>query len=377
MERVDDWLALAQGMMSQPTVPLVEDLPAAYVIDFAEARPGLSADHDDAGNVVVRYTGDGAPGDRPLVLVAHLDHPGFAVEDAAGGEATLSFRGGLGLSAAVTGAPIDFFLAGRVEPIGRGELIAAEGDNGRLARARARVLDGDAEPGGFAMWAFPGFNLDGGHIEGRVCDDLLGGAVVLSALDELARRAPEAVAVWGVFTRAEEIGFLGALEAIRLGTVPGDACVLSLECSKALADAPQGGGIIVRVGDRASIFDPGVTAALAAAAARRAAQDPGFRWQRKLMDGGACEATAFCAAGYRASGLALPLGNYHNALDDPTSGAGVGPEHVLVDDYVAGVQLLVELACSPPLLDRAPGPPAWLAERSDRARATLTGAPRA
>lgn len=377
MERVDDWLALAQGLMSQPTVPLVEDLPAAHVVDFAEARPGLSADRDDAGNVVVRYTGDGAPRDRPLVLVAHLDHPGFAVDEAAGGEAALCFRGGLGLAAAVTGAPIDFFLAGRVEPIGRGEITVAEGGNGRLASAKARVLDGDAVAGGFAMWGFPGFELDDGHIVGRVCDDLLGAAVVLSTLDELARRAPEGVAVWGLFTRAEEIGFLGALEAIRLGTVPRDACVLSLECSKALADAPQGDGIIVRVGDRASIFDPGVTAALATAAGRRAEHDPGFRWQRKLMDGGACEATAFCAAGYRASGLALPLGNYHNALDDPTSGAGVGPEHVLVDDYVAGVQLLAELACSPSLLEPAAGPPAWLAERTDRARATLAGARRA
>ena len=377
MGRVDDWLALAQGLMSQPTVPLVEDLPATHVADFAEARPGLSADRDDAGNVVVRYAGDGAHADRPLVLVAHLDHPGFAVEEVAAGEATLSFRGGLGLAAAVTGAPIDFFLAGQVEPIGRGELIEAEGDNGRLASARARVLGGDAVTGGFAMWGFPGFDLDGGHIRGRVCDDLLGAAVVLSTLDELARRRPESVAVWGLFTRAEEIGFLGALEAIRLGTVPGDACVLSLECSKALVDAPQGGGIIVRVGDRASIFDPGVTAALATAAGRRAGADPGFRWQRKLMDGGACEATAFCAAGYRASGLALPLGNYHNALDDPTSGAGVGPEHVLVNDYVAGVQLLVELALAPSLLDPSPGPPAWLAERTDRAQATLAGVHRA
>ncbi|CAN5123837.1 hypothetical protein BH24ACT1_BH24ACT1_11880 [soil metagenome] len=371
MERVDDWLAVAEGLMSQPTVPLVEDLPAAHVVDFAATQPRLSADRDAAGNVVVCYAGDGAQADRPLVLVAHLDHPGFAVEDVAGDEATLSFRGGLGLASAVKGAPIDFFLAGRVEPIGRGELIAAQGSDGRLASARARMVDGEAAAGGFAMWGFPGFALNGDRIEGRVCDDLLGAAVVLSTLDELSRRAPEGVAVWGLFTRAEEIGFLGALEAIRLGTVPRDACVLSLECSKALVDAPQGGGIIVRVGDRASIFDPGVSAALAAAARQRADDDPGFRWQRKLMDGGACEATAFCASGYRASGLALPLGNYHNALDDSTSGAGVGPEHVLVDDYVAGVQLLVELACSPSLLDPPSGPPVWLAERTDRARATL------
>lgn len=374
MEAVHDWLAVAEGLLSQPTAPLVEDLPAAHVTAFAGARPKLSAERDGAGNVVVRYGDDGAHGRPPLVLVAHLDHPGFAVGDVTGGEAELTFRGGLAVAAAVAGAPVEFFLTGRADPVGRGELIAAEGDSGRLASARARVLDGDAVSGGFAMWGFPGFAVEDGRIRSRACDDLLGAAVVLSTLDELSRRAPEGVAVWGLFTRAEEIGFLGALESIRLGTVPRGADVLSLECSKALIDAPQGGGVIVRVGDRASIFDPHLSEALAAAARRRAEEDSDFRWQRKLMDGGACEATAFCAAGYRASGLALPLGNYHNAVDDPADSSGVGPEHVVVADYVAGVHLLVELACSPSLLDPPSGPPAWMAERTDRARALLSGA---
>jgi putative aminopeptidase FrvX len=380
MERAEDCrrhLAVAEALLSLPTVPLVEDLPAAHVATFAGTRPPLDAQRDAAGNVVVRYQGRGAGAERPLVLVAHLDHPGFAVDEIAGERAQLSFRGGLGLASAVDGAPVDFFVAGQCDPVGRGILEDAAGEDGRLASARARVVDGAAVAGGFAMWGFPGFAVDGGHIVGRVCDDLLGAAVVLSTLDELARRRPDGVAVWGLFTRAEEIGFLGTLEAIRLGTVPTGASVLSLECSKALADAPQGGGVIVRVGDRASIFDPGLSEALAAAARHVADADPGFRWQRKLMDGGVCEATAFCAAGYRASGLALPLGNYHNALDDPATGPGVGPEHVAVDDYLAGVRLLVELACSPSLLEAPGGPPPWLAERGERARLVLAGDGRA
>ncbi len=376
-EQSERWLAVAGELLRLPTVPLVEDLPAAFVVAFAEARPSLAAERDAAGNVVVRYQGAGADADRPLVLVAHLDHPGFAVEEVTDDLAALSFRGGLGLASAVAGAPVDFFLPGRADPVGRGELEAAGGDGDRLATARARVLDGEAVAGGFPMWGFPGFAVNDGRIVGRGCDDLLGAAVVLSTLDELARRRPEGVAVWGLFTRAEEIGFLGALEAIRLGTVPPAADVLSLECSKALADAPQGGGAIVRVGDRASIFFPALPEALAGAARQVARDDPSFRWQRKLMDGGTCEATAFCAAGYRASGLALPLGNYHNALDDALGGPGVGPEHVVVDDYLAGVRLLVELACSPSLLEAPPGPPPWLAERTERAREALDGARRA
>ncbi|MBW3547552.1 MAG: hypothetical protein KY452_05385 [Actinobacteria bacterium] len=369
MDRRERWLGVAQGLLSQPTAPLMEELPAAAVVAFAEARPALSAGRDAAGNVVVRYESEGADLDRPLVLVAHLDHPGFAVTGTDGATATLEFRGGLAAADALPGSPVEFFRPGSGEAVGHGELVAAEGHDRRLKAATARVVDGAAEPGGFAMWRFPGFAVVNDRISGRVCDDLLGAAVVLCALDELARRQPAGTAVWGLFTRAEEIGFLGALEAIRLRTVPPRARVLSLECSQALADAPQGAGVIVRVGDRTSIFDPGLTAALVRAAGEVAAADPAFRWQRKLMDGGTCEASVFCACGYEASGLALPLGNYHNGLD---RGPGVGPEHVRVDDYVAGVRLATELALSPHLLDDgADDPGAWLRRHQDRARAQL------
>jgi endoglucanase len=213
------------------------------------------------------------------------------------------------------------------------------------------------------MLGFPGWSVRRGKVTARVCEDLLGAAAILAVLDEIALARPS-TCVWGLFTRAEEVGFLGALEAIRLGTVPMDADVLSLECSKALADAPQGGGVIVRVGDRMSIFDPSLTAALESAAAKV----EGLTHQRKLMDGGACEATAFCAAGYRASGVAVPLGNYHNAAD---KGGGVKPETVLVDDFLAEIQLLTSLATNPDLL-RDQGTPAWLAERTAHATELLT-----
>jgi endoglucanase len=213
------------------------------------------------------------------------------------------------------------------------------------------------------MWGFPGWSIEDGRVTARVCDDLLGCAAILSVLDEIAA-AGESTCVWGLFTRAEEEGFLGAFEAIRLGTVPKDADILSLECSKALPHAPQGGGVIVRVGDRMSIFDPSLTAAVEAAAAKV----DGLTSQRRLMDGGACEATAFCAAGYRASGLAVPLGGYHNASDGEP---GIVPETVMVDDYLSEVQLLTSLTRNPDLLRPSEGPPAWFADRAEKARQAL------
>lgn len=348
MERALD---IAGELLRQPTAPFFEDLPTGYVLAFTERHDGLTASTDAAGNVVVRTEGDG----HPLVLVAHLDHPGFSVE-AVGAHVSLEFRGGLALDAARPGAEVELFRRGEAEPIGRAMLTGVGGDLGRLTTARATVTEGVAVVGGYAMWAFPGFTLVHDRIVGRVCDDLVGAAAVLAALERLAGARP-ARSVWGLFTRAEEVGFLGAMEAIRLATVPPVATVLSLECSKARPDAPQGGGVIVRVGDRMSIFDPGVTEWL-----RVAADAAGVRHQRKLMDGGACEATAFCAAGFRASGLAVPLGNYHNAADD---GSGVAPEHVKVDDYLAEVELLVALGST----DVAPlAAPAWFDRRAAEAR---------
>jgi endoglucanase len=286
-------------------------------------------------------------------MMAHLDHPGFHVR-----EGGLDFKGGLAAANALEGSPLHFFRRGEVDPVAEGVLTSVTAnERGFIASATADRDDGD-----FAMWGFPGWSIADGKITARVCDDLLGAAAILAVLDDLARSRPS-TCVWGLFTRAEEEGFLGAFEAIRLGTVPRDANVLSLECSKALPHAPQGGGVIVRVGDRMSIFDPSLTAALEGAAAKV----EGLTFQRRLMDGGACEATAFCAAGYRASGVAVPLGGYHNASDGEP---GIVPETVMVDDYLSEVRLLTSLAHNPDLL--APqGEPEWYARRSAEAQRLL------
>ena len=57
-----------------------------------------------------------------------------------------------------------------------------------------------------------------------------------------------------------------------------------------------------------------------------------------------CEASAFGAAGWRTSGLAVPLANYHNAADD---GSGVAPESVLTEDFLGEVRLLEALVAAP------------------------------
>jgi endoglucanase len=114
-----------------------------------------------------------------------------------------------------------------------------------------------------------------------------------------------------------------------------------------------------------SVFDPDLTNAISLLMAEHERRQPRFRWQRKLMPGGTCEATAFGAYGYSATCLCLPLGNYHNMADIDGVAAGrrpaeVGPEFISLDDFHGLVEMLVVCATG---LD---GPATSLRARMDR-----------
>jgi endoglucanase len=94
----------------------------------------------------------------------------------------------------------------------------------------------------------------------------------------------------------------------------------------------MGDGVIVRVGDRTSIFDPAATGTLL-----QVARDAGIPVQRALMSGGTCEATAYQLYGYQTAGLCVALGNYHNCGPEEQ----IAPEFVSVDDAVGMTQLCV------------------------------------
>jgi endoglucanase len=93
----------------------------------------------------------------------------------------------------------------------------------------------------------------------------------------------------------------------------------------------MGDGVIVRVGDRTAIFDDAATAALC-----QAASEEKVPFQRCLMSGGTCEATAYQLYGYRSAGLCVALGNYHNCGPNEQ----IAPEFVSVADVEAMVRLM-------------------------------------
>lgn len=320
------WL---EGLTALPTAPGLESEIISWVRAWATNRQ-LRVKADPAGNLVVSVPGRSRR--RPVVAVAHLDHPALVAKHVAGREVVAELRGGVHPHY-LEGSKIE---SGKVT----GRVVAFSGEGGEAVVS----VSGEVEPGAILRWHFPtsAMGVDESRFRAVACDDLAGAAAALSALDEAQRQGIRHFSV--LLTRAEEVGFIGAIAACELGTIPKVAAILSIECSRASAEAPLGGGPVVRVGDASSVFTASLTNAIEGIA--RARQLP---HQRRLMSGGSCEATAFTALGWEATGLCLPLGNYHNMVDIDGVLAGrrkarLAPEEIALSDYHGLVDLLVAAA---------------------------------
>jgi endoglucanase len=313
--RHDHELRWLLEVASMPTAAGREQRVMEWIRGWVAGRPDLAVEADEAGNLVVRAAGAGAEASRPLFLTAHLDHPALVVERVLGPATLLaSFRGGV---------LEPYFRAARVRvhaSIGGSALgtVIEYAKKEPFPECQVELDDGAAgdrcRPGDVAVWDLPAASVHEDEVRAPACDDLSAVAAALAALDRV-RGKPEAAGVRVLFTRAEEVGFIGAIAACRLGTIPKAARIIALENSRSFEDSP-----IVRVGDRISTFSPALTSSVAKVAEALASREPGpgaerFRWQRKLMPGGACEASAYQAFGYEATCVCLPLGNYHNMAD--------------------------------------------------------------
>lgn len=324
------WLVDLAGL---PTASGREDAVQDWVRAWAKRRPDLRLAEDTGGNLLL--TIKGRKGREPVLAVAHMDHPGFVVTEVVDGEVTFEFRGGV--------LP-QYFVDARVEfvtgPARGGRVV----DYDPVSRTGVLTVRGvSPELGDIARWRFARRTTRKGIVAAPALDDLAGCAAALAALDRARGRAD--LRHFGVLlTRAEEMGFIGAIHAATTGALPDRARLLSIETSRASGDAPLGNGPVIRVGDASSIFDAELTNRVTAAV-----RDGGLTHQRKLMAGGSCEATAFVAHGFRAAGLCLPLGNYHNMgnLDEVEKGQGSALpmlEEISVDDFHGLIDLLLVAA---------------------------------
>ena len=339
-----DFLQLAKPLIRTPTAPFHEHFALGIARSFAAKRPLIQVLHDRCGNSLLLYDGGAQEEDDEfIVLTAHLDHPGLVWRSSQGpSRALFEILGGVELEQALTTGVRIFDLnrpaTQRGIPGTIVRTIEEEGTRYPLLEV-ATARDIPQGPGTFAMWDLPAFRVQGRRLSGRAIDDLAGAAVALCVLDSLVRHQAS-VRLGVLLTRAEEVGFVGMLAALDAGFLPRRALYINIECSSVAAGAVLGAGPILRVGDRLWVFDPNISGGLAALADELASQQPSFRYQRKLMDSGACEATPLMQADYRTGAVALPLGNYHNS----GPGAQLAPEYIHLDDANGLVRLLIHVA---------------------------------
>ena len=156
-----------------------------------------------------------------------MDHPGFVIRKRISDrKLVVRFLGGVGDRYFCVGTRV-IVMPGRVRArLGR-----------RLSKSRrefeietASEITGEAQ---YAVWDLPEFSSRNGILRGRVCDDLIGVATVLTVLAEL-RGTKAGANVVGVLTRAEEVGFQGALMVAESKRLKRGSLVISLETSREL-----------------------------------------------------------------------------------------------------------------------------------------------
>ena len=344
----DEALDFLARLGRNPAVAFYESGVAATVLAILEEL-GVEHRFDEFGNIVARIPG-GEASATPLAIVAHMDHPGFEITGRSGDRFVGDGLGGVPASSFGEGVPLQLLLPGgsRLPAVTAG-LHGEESDRQVLIRLASPEEPGAVEPPVAAVFDLVDFELDGEFIRMRAADDLAGCGAILAALARLSRSgvAPSGD-VYGLFTRAEEVGLVGARLAAEAGTLPPGTLVISAESSRTLPGAEQGKGPVIRVGDAGSTFDVDAESVLIRARESLLERDDesgraggaGFKSQRQLMSGGVCEASAFAVYGYQVTGIAFPLGNYHNAAPE----GGVEAEVIHVDDYLGGIALMTEAA---------------------------------
>ena len=297
-------LSIIRSVFNCPTAPFHEYHVRDHLLELLDVLPHVSVEEDDFGNLIAKY--QRGPGRARWAFGAHMDHPAWVKNPPGknlpeGGRDArfpgMRFLGGVRKSYFPTGEVVHF--------------------------------------GDFAMWDLPAFDYDRKRdlIYGRVCDDLVGCVAIVALFSELERLEVPG-ACYGIFTRAEEVGFVGAVHLAKSGYLPHDICFVSLETSSPRGSVEMGKGPVVRVGDRLSVFDDEGTAQLLAAA-----ESGGVEVQRALLDGGACEATAMNLFGIRATGISVLLGNYHNCAPS----GRIDSEYVSLKDVKTMIALIVSL----------------------------------
>lgn len=325
-------------IFAEPTAPFREAFVSGKIQEIL-SQHGIPYFLDPYGNIVAGMKDKSEFMENARVgLLAHMDHPGFHVKRKVRKRVfECQWYGGAPF-AQMRGARIRVYDEKNSFMSERGviknfpkEVSHREG----IAFQIETKNDFDFSAGLFGAFDFPGLKRTGAgkttrFISSRAADDLAGVVIGLGALIDIA---PSKHA-FCVFTRAEEVGFVGCLKVLENGLLNSNTFTISLEASRALTEAKPGKGPVLRIGDRSTLFHSYFSISFWKKALELAKADRQFKFQRRLMDGGSCEATALSLYDVPTTGLAVPLLNYHNQ-----GVSGPAPEKIAEIDVELGRKL--------------------------------------
>ena len=351
-----------QQLLACPTAPFREMLVVKEVERQLQSS-GIAYFFDPHGNIVVGAASEKSykkilsqRSKEPVrVFIAHMDHPGFhGVRWLSPTRLSVKWFGGTPKKH-INGSKVwlasdDGFLINGIirKSILRKDKRAIDTSEVVIEApvSKDRKTSATKLFGGFdfrkPVWS------SGKRIYTRAADDL-GGVFAIIETAKLMRTKPKNAkqpVFIGLLTRGEEVGFVGAVAHLELGWLNAairPVVAVSLEASRTLPGAIIGKGPVVRLGDWRTVFDPDGLKVLSDLALKLLPK----KFQRRVMDGGSCEATAMTAWGIKTIGISLPLGNYHNegyeGGMDCLNPCGPAPEFVHLDDIEGELKLCAGL----------------------------------
>ncbi len=326
-------LAILRDLGQCPATAFNEGLVSAKLRSILEEN-SIENFQDKYGNIIAKISGTQST-HRPIAYVAHMDHPGYEIVRIEDGFYVGKSLGGVPKAAANKGADCISFD----QDNNRYPCIIEPWDGGDEGEVKV-VSEKRLDVGTPLTFNLQDFSLEGDRIEMRALDDLAGCASIMAGLIEL-NNEPVKTDIFGIFTRAEEVGLVGAGLISTEQTIPTNCIVVSVETSSVIPGVEQGMGPVIRTGDASYTFDAGAEQILALAKNTLMSQDQNFKCQRQLMAAGSCEATAFAVNGYSTTGVAFPLGNWHNATTKiPDPDGSIGMENISLNDFLNGTDLI-------------------------------------
>ncbi|MBI2608663.1 MAG: hypothetical protein HYW47_03570 [Deltaproteobacteria bacterium] len=302
---------IGKELLSQPTAPYREYFVQKYIKSFCNKNK-IDFCFDKWGNIWIGTKSTTfSKNEDKIVFVAHMDHPGFHITKKLKNQTWEAKWFGGGPVKKLKGAPV--YLTNENGNLFKGKII-----NFKLHKSGKKVETLHIQSSStenlknyFGSYNYPGYQKKKDLIYTKSADDL-GGVLMVLSVAKLLKNKPSKKSFLGLLTRAEEVGFQGCLGSIYAHTIPKKFHFISVETSNYKAGVQFGKGPVIRLGDRASVFDTHITYFIRLVAAELQKKNKKFCYQTRMMDGGACEATAFNVHKLPSGGLCVPLGGYHN-----------------------------------------------------------------